>query len=143
MKKNTAEGGNEMKTIRMPKETLAKWLEGLRSGKYKQVYGALRNRVLGKDGEPTKEIGYCCLGVLQMVVDGKVEEAVGGTPSRDWLERNKIHFDNIYNPSQFATHTAPFINIGGKWMHAAEANDTYNCPFDDIADAIEQATTVV
>lgn len=48
----------------MPKGLLTKWLEALRSGNYKQARGSLYNQYSD---------GYCCLGVLEHVADGKVE----------------------------------------------------------------------
>jgi hypothetical protein len=41
------------------KETKDAWVAALRSGKYKQTTGALRN-----------DTGYCCLGVLAEVMTG-------------------------------------------------------------------------
>ena len=56
-----------MKTIRMAKATLDKWLAALRSGKYTQGKGALETKdIFGK-------ITHCCLGVLQIELDGEVE----------------------------------------------------------------------
>lgn len=37
-----------------------RWIEALRSGRFKQTIGALRD-----------ENGYCCLGVLHLVATGK------------------------------------------------------------------------
>lgn len=113
-----------MKTIRMPKESLAKWLAALRSGKYKQGMYALE----------TPDGGYCCLGVLQHCLDGGVERRVDGgskgLPSLHWLRLHNIKFverDVLENVVPFL----PTLNA-----RAAGANDL-GVPFDKIADAIE------
>jgi hypothetical protein len=118
-------------TIYMPKETLQKWLTALRSGEYKQATGALENGG-----------GYCCLGVLQMCTDGKVERYYGtpekpaeGLPTVDWLQSNSITFlDHLATDCR-----EPFLSSLN--MLASIANDgdndygQYN--FLEIADAIE------
>ena len=44
----------------LTKEQKNKWVEALRSGKYKQTFGGLRNQDAGG-------YRYCCLGVLEQV----------------------------------------------------------------------------
>jgi hypothetical protein len=68
----------------MPELTKEKWLAALRSGEYDQGIGMLE-----------KNNQYCCLGVLQMVCDGKVErwEYDGSSrflPSDAWYAGHKI-----------------------------------------------------
>lgn len=46
--------------ISMLKRIKTKWLKALRSGKYRQVKGAMRRGILDNE----KTFGYCCLGVL-------------------------------------------------------------------------------
>jgi hypothetical protein len=121
-----------MKTIRMPKDLADKWLSALRSGEYKQGKGQLCTYD-NIDGSPR----YCCLGVLEHVVDGKVEE-YGDTmdsslshPSIGWLYTNDIVFKDEYpmmNP------WLPSLNTS-----AANANDSGKYTFNQIADAIELA----
>jgi hypothetical protein len=53
----------------MPADLKAKWLQALRSGEYKQGYRKLFDAETG---------GFCCLGVLQHVLDGKVETDEAG-----------------------------------------------------------------
>jgi hypothetical protein len=121
-------------TIYMPKETLQKWLTALRSGEYKQATGALENGG-----------GYCCLGVLQMCTDGKVERYYGtpekpaeGLPTVDWLQSNSITFLDHLGGSATDCRE-PFLSSLN--MLASIANDgdndygQYN--FLEIADAIE------
>ena len=106
-------------TIKMPRESLDKWLAALRSGEYQQSRGCMRGNT-----------GYCCLGVLQECLTGTVEELP--VPSREWLHANKITFlgstvwdgKDPYLPSIDQT--------------AASANDSREYSFSDIADAIEQ-----
>lgn len=126
-----------MKTIKMPKETLDKWLAALRSGEYKQTPGVLRSL----DG------GYCCLGVLQHVLDGKVtpdEVDNEELPPLAWLDEKGITFCGVRS----LKHKQPFLPSLG--CYAAEANDATEDPYEDgeevhthnfhqIADAIEQA----
>lgn len=50
-----------MKNFRLPKEFGIKWLEALRSGKYKQTNGTLCN--IDENEKNTNNVGYCCLGI--------------------------------------------------------------------------------
>lgn len=115
-----------IKTIWMPKDMLAKWLEALRSGEYKQARESLC------DGK-----GYCCLGVLQKVVDGRVEtqeyfggQFAGALPTKDWLKKNQVVF---LSDDGTPTETPALPALG---MAASEANDNGRS-FAEIADAIE------
>lgn len=128
-----------MKTIKMPKETLDKWLAALRSGEYKQTREKLYDSETG---------GFCCLGVLQHVLEGRVtpdEERNHELPSIKWLEKHGIEFSNIFNSEPTAQPYLPAINL-----QAAEANDEVEDPYEEgeeihtydfhqLADAIEQA----
>lgn len=124
-------------TIHMPKEMLEKWLAALRSGKYKQATGALE-----KDG------GYCCLGVLQMCVDGKVEmyyasgagvSGAEGLPTTEWLQSNSIAFSAYAGngPDQRAREPyLPTLNLAASTANDGDSeNRQYT--FAQIADAIE------
>lgn len=47
------------------KESIAKqWIEALRSGKYRQAHGTLRNNELIVNDRKKPVTGFCCLGVL-------------------------------------------------------------------------------
>lgn len=122
--------------IKMPKEMKQRWVEALHSGKYKQAQGALE-----------KEGGYCCLGVLQMVVDGQVETYVrhdkwgnrhenpASMPSRKWCERNKIEHDGwqvVIDDVEDA-----YGNVDS-YSDLPELNDESPLTFRDIAGVIEQ-----
>ena len=116
------------KTIHMPQATLDKWLAALRSGEYKQAAHTLHDRTTN---------GYCCLGVLQMVVDGKVECDAAGSPhevpSSDWLVNNSIRF-NLALGEGFID-VEPYLPSCS--MYATILNDE-GTPFTDIADLIEK-----
>jgi hypothetical protein len=117
-------------TIRMPKESLEKWLSALRSFKYGQGTGRLR----ALEGR-----GYCCLGVLQMELDGAVETYTDHDgnviaeklPTRDWCAAHDIHFVS----SDGSNPVVPYLPTLNK--EAAEANDCGRFSFTEIADAIE------
>jgi hypothetical protein len=119
-----------MKTICMPKDLAEAWLAGLRSGEFEQATGVLQCTNKNGDG-----LAYCCLGVLEKMVDDKVEKysfgAVCGLPSYPWLRRNKIKFLD----SDGTEDRAPFLSI--LKMQAHSANDSGEYDFNKIADAIE------
>jgi hypothetical protein len=121
---------NKVITIKMPKESLQLWLKALRSGKYEQGKGRMRTG----DGK------YCCLGVMQHCITGKVESSssllvgAAGLPSPEWLTEHNIEFagrtggDLGYLPSPFL----PTLDLS-----AYTANDCGKYNFAQIADAIE------
>jgi hypothetical protein len=113
-----------VKHIKMPKELADKWLEALRSGKYKQGINTLRSRSNDKT-----EYRYCCLGVLQMVVGGETENS--NLPTGGWLTKHNISFRDAVG--DFAV--APLLESLGDT--AANCNDC-GIPFEEIADAIEK-----
>jgi len=121
--------------IKMPKELKQRWVDALRSGKYKQAQGALK-----KDG------GYCCLGVLQMVVDGEVEmdlredrygedyAASACLPSEEWCQKNKIEHD------KWEIHEVVEDSYGNEddYYDLPSLNDESCLSFKDIAGIIEE-----
>lgn len=117
-----------MKTTRMPKELKEKWMAALRSGEYEQ------GRDILHDGKGA----YCCMGVLQMVVDGEVEvspfypDKASGYPSPEWLERNGIIC--LLNTGWAENETD--ILLGD---HKASVwNDKHNMSFPEIATIIDE-----
>ena len=102
----------------MPKDLKDKWLAALRSGEYKQCKSTL------SDG-----VGYCCLGVLQMVADGQVEKETDAmaemVPTNLWYVNHKVK--NYYSRG-FCL---------GDDSALAEMNDS-GMSFKDIADVIER-----
>src|SRR4051812_38509722 len=105
--------------ITMPAELKVKWLEALRSGKYKQ--GKLR---LCRDNT------FCCLGVLEMVAEGEVEtyendsDHSRATPSHEFLNRNKID----------TADTCFFVEGYGSLTNLNDCGSSFN----QIADVIEE-----
>lgn len=77
--------------MRMPQELKTKWIEALESGEYKQ----------GARSLCTPDGAYCCLGVLQHVVDGDVERGDSGLskgyPTPGWYDKNRISVQSSPN----------------------------------------------
>lgn len=116
------------KTIHMPADLLANWLAALRSGKYEQGYGLLM------DGEGR----FCCLGVLQDVVDCVESYGSGKSyclPSMDWLRAHNIEFSG----DDFLPNRSPLLPKFGREAH--QVNDDGES-FAEIADAIEACAEV-
>lgn len=130
----------------MKPEIKKRWVEALRSGKYKQGLG----RLAGINGGVAR---YCCLGVLCEIATGdkviKKEEvehpagdyAYGGSernylPSRvmEWADlpiRQGAHFQ----PSALI-ESCPTYGDGRCLTSLAELNDS-GVPFEEIANLIE------
>jgi hypothetical protein len=124
-----------MKTIRMPKTTWQKWDEALRSGEYKQAPGAL------EVVENEEVIGYCCLGVLQMCLDGHVDHSESyDMPSRSWLSRHGIQFCNKDGSDLGSVLVGSDQNpyLPAFEYSAVMANDDKFKTFVEIADAITE-----
>lgn len=116
-----------MKTIRMPKELLDKWLAALRSGEYEQCIGSM-----------SFGTAYCCLGVLAHVAEADRAELERGTPSPSFMEARGILFVTEFKDDRGKPNSAdcgnPYLPALGKF--AACANDD-GATFHEIADAIE------
>lgn len=122
------------KNIRMPKKLLKKWLEALRSGKYKQG----QNR-LGSAKE-----GYCCLGLLQRVADGRVGCSEDSLLSQEWIKSKGIIGDGVVDVGlgevdmEFSNFPAAFDSADTMYcQYASEANDIAELSFEKIADLVE------
>lgn len=77
---------NKPKTPKMNKRVKAKWIEALRSGKYKQVRGSLRETEYNSKTEKERVKGYCCLGVLcDIFKDSTVGRRVKAAWGEDFL----------------------------------------------------------
>lgn len=123
-----------MRTILAPPDVIARWCAALRSGEYKQGRNCLYDEETG---------GYCCLGVLQMVLSGSIEREKSDdkncalqVPSEKWLQEHNIVFNEHnkkLNPGNPILHL-----VDGRNISAAEANDG-GVSFIEIADAIERA----
>lgn len=107
----------------MNKELKAKWVEALRSGKYKQTKRRLQS-VNGK--------AYCCLGVLEHCVMG-VEY---GPEYRAHKAPDNLP-DAVKNPASTTLDTAGMDGSipGGTWLWYM--NDIEEKTFAEIADVIE------
>lgn len=115
------------KTIEMPANILAAWLEALRSGRYQQAQGALK-----------KGDGYCCLGVLVHVVDPDQLRYNEKVPSMTWLERYGIRFKGMKRQNDHSPALADMTR-GGQVECATVWNDQAGRSFKEIADMIEHA----
>jgi hypothetical protein len=124
-------------TMRMPRIIKEKWLEGLRSGQFQKGIGQLM----------TNEGKFCCLGVLQMVVDGQVEHFPDGDslglPSSDWLIKHGISFSGASVAA--IVNTNPLVSAivetesesAIRTIRVPILNDEYQCDFAHIADILE------
>ncbi len=98
----------------MNKDIKKRWVEALRSGKYKQGTGSLCK--LGRDNKPR----HCCLGVLiEMMSSVDLSKGHGFWPDVDILyEKAGLFQDN-------------------RW-ELIYKNDTQRCKFSTIANYIEE-----
>lgn len=114
----------------MNPEIKKRWVEALRSGKYKQTAGFLRD-----------DFGFCCLGVLCDVVASEV----GGT----WIN-GSFCVNNMTSDSTLPAPVVAFCGLDsrnprlGGYTCAAMNDGQYmqerfvRASFADIADLIEQ-----
>ena len=119
---------------KMPQKLKDKWLAALRSGKYKQGTGKLRD----------DSGGYCCLGVLEHCISGKVEKHAGKNdylndyltyPSLNWLSKHNIQFVNSVN----RLHYNPTVGFkSGSKYELSIMNDSGDHDFNKIANIIEK-----
>jgi hypothetical protein len=117
---------NVVKTIKMPKELLAKWLAALRSGKYRQGHNAMVDMHGGR----------CCLAVLVAETGDapKTASSDNSLPYPKWLKEKGIEFVSNRGilPSECRD---PFLPTLG--CSASAANDQKGKSFTEIADAVE------
>lgn len=116
--------------MKMKAEDKAKWLEALRSGEYKQTAETLCH-----DG------AYCCLGVLETVLDGDVEKDAQGrplsAPTCDFLVRHNIEVEvrQKYNYEGDEVGVAfPAYAFNGVYARLMELNDDRLEQWDPIED---------
>ena len=120
----------------MPKELKDKWVAALRSGEYTQTTGIMQ----------TPE-GFCVLGVLQIVADGKVQtdsceqgEMFAFLPTVEWLKNHGISF--IYNGHYNCTPIVSFMEKdqkGNEFAHVSSITvlNDQKYDFNKLADIIE------
>lgn len=120
----------------MNPEVKQKWVEALRSGKYKQGQGALRT------GD-----GYCCLGVLcELAVKEGVairDQLFYGSPVDFRSDREDLVLPLVVSAwaglSSVSPEVPSQIGEGSRdKVGLAELNDTYGADFERIADVIEE-----
>lgn len=123
---------------KMNPEVKAKWLDALRSGKYEQGFRALCSS--GK---------YCCLGVLADLYVKEHPETAHWDEHRPFVELGVAITDDectergiSYPPAavyQWAGLTGtPVVIINEQQRPVDRHNDSEECSFAVIADAIEQ-----
>lgn len=107
--------------MKMPAQMKQDWCDALESGKYQQGFGRLRDA----NG------GYCCLGVLQQMVSGKLEQSkhrkgmIADCPTPEWYKNNGIEVDmNKIYPK--------YLNDAdvSKLMNMNDGNETDECDDD-------------
>ncbi len=107
---------------KLPPELKAKWLEALRSGKYKQGRDTLC------DGT-----GYCCLGVLSDI-QGRLTKDKDNDYYYDGNNCVELGHDN---PVNFVNYYAAIQQLGTNYS-LASLNDR-GATFEEIANIIEYA----
>lgn len=111
----------------MDADLKSKWIEALRSGKYSQAKGKLRDLIDGNS--------YCCLGVLCVVSGAKFErdDEDGWVP---YLNGKNIR--NAYGDEYLAYSFICKIGLSHQTQtHLTKLNDDGK-PFFEIADFIEK-----
>lgn len=120
------------KYISMKKADWEKWDAALRSGEYVQGTGALRD----SNGR------YCCLGVLEVALEGEVEMMNQNgrspeprpEPSLDWLADHGVEFRCVTGEPTVDPWLPKFgmsATVANDWRHASQSS------FISIADAIK------
>lgn len=110
-------------TFTLTKEVKDKWVAALRSGDYRQG----KHRLKQIDGS------YCCLGVLQIVTDGKVENIPGYDVSR-YMPSDSYKL-RVFGDAD--AELAVLFGLMGE-VSLSELNDDRHLSFDKIADLIEE-----
>jgi len=96
------------------------WVKALRSGDFRQTIGAMRD--YDYKGNPGS---YCCLGVLQALVEPEHPEGANGSvPTASCLKASGLGRYRPYSEG-----------VCGKLI---ELNDTRGASFKEIADFIEE-----
>lgn len=117
------------------KINIKKWVDALRSGKYKQGFGVLKK--LNGD--------MCCLGV----VTEQYRISEDNTNKIDWEERSKadrVYFDNydcivpslVVKWLEIHPLWSIDVNFQGELISLGYLNDVKKLTFDEIADLIEE-----
>lgn len=109
-------------------EFKAKWLEDLRSGKYKQTTGTLR--------EYEYRPKYCCLGVLAEQVVAKGDAWWEGTTLVTPVDEGRPHLRFTTQLNTIVTHRVGLDERAQSRL--VDMNDNEHRSFAEIADWIEE-----
>jgi len=104
------------------KELKKRWVEALRSGRYRQTTCQLRFTDIES---PEPDDGYCCLGVLADLID-----------PRGWVYEDQ---DWSWNQQQeiLPDHYIELLKLSLPFKKYADKNDLDCLTFEEIADYIE------
>ena len=112
---------------KLPVEFKAKWVEALRSGKYKQCHSYLTDYLVDDEGHDTDEVGFCCLGVAAVSLG--IEELGSATELTSLQEVDEDIKDVL---SQL------FVGPTDVEGQLIKMNDNLGVSFTGIADWIEE-----
>lgn len=115
-----------MKTIFMKRADWQKWDDALRSGEYEQG----RDRLIAIDGQ-----SYCCIGVLEHVLCGMVENIA--LPTTSWLKKNGVRFVNDDGINARTPGIAPYDMGTGEMIRSIDGLNDAGLSFERIADVIK------
>lgn len=101
------------------------WVNALRSGKYTQATGKLRD-----------EYGMCCLGVACDVWDNKGWKQIEG---RWYFWAEDVSLPPEIRDFLGANHSEIYLNNNTENEVLSHYNDNVGLTFDEIADMIEEA----
>ncbi len=135
------------KKLKIKKEVAEKWVKALRSSKYRQAVGTLRE----KNEAPNGKDGFCCLGVLcdLAVQEGAIPEPEYSEESGDYLYGKKTKSAELLPPAvvewaglskvnpQVVDYEGEFGQSYG--LTFSDLNDDYGFTFRKIATLIEKA----
>jgi len=111
----------------MKKKLAKKWVEDLRSGKYKQTDGELKN-----------SDGYCCLGVLCMIGSDKMTKSGKATIDFDEYEIRITDDDSESTAVDIPEGVCYDIGLSQKFMQKLMKMNDGGKDFEEIADRIEK-----
>ena len=100
----------------MNKQLKSKWIKALRSGKYKQGFGRLKQR-----NDTNHRPEYCCLGVLRELMPVEYQEL--SSRSALTLHKSQLRLADVSYKVQDTL---------------VSMNDSWHNTFNEIADYIEQ-----
>lgn len=117
----------------MNQEIKERWVKALRSGKYKQGKGSLR-----RIDSSTKEVTYCCLGVLScLYLDEHPERNNNLILKGEYLSFEVIKWAGLENKNKNPVYLPTDEDVFCL-MSLSALNDSGDYSFSDIADVIEK-----